>query len=159
MSLLDKLRDENPEEKARDRYQLWSSLPNILVDLVPGYTHGKMVLIRGEVIITGSVSMAGMPRHLYAVLHTTQSAQKMKENGRFPYPEGLPERPDANQLVAMGISRYRAEAEVNYYTSPWTGLIEPNSQALASWIGNILNTTMQDTPAAEKAWKERSSTH
>lgn len=149
VGLLDQLRNEDPEQKTNERHRKWSALPQILVELLPDYRHGKTVLIRGEVIVIGSVLNIGQPRHFYAVLHNEATAQNPAGSEKFPHHAGLPPRPGQARPAAMGVSRYRAESETNYYTDPFVGWADHDPAAFAGWIAQTLQRTDQETPAME----------
>lgn len=146
MGLLDQLRNEDPEQKARDRHQKWSTLPATLDDMIPGYKHDRIVLIRGEVIVIGSVFSGILPRHFYAVMHNDSTARDPAGSGKFPHHKELSPRPAGEHPIAMGVSRYRAEAETNYYTDPFVGWAAHTPGAFASWIAALLASTTEDTP-------------
>jgi hypothetical protein len=154
MGLLEQLRADSPGGGGNDR---WKDLPQRLTDLVPQYKHGRTVLIRGEVIATGQVGTAFGPRHLYAVLHSERTAATVPEAPAFSHARSLdpPQRPAGKRPAAMGLHRYKAESETNYYTDPWVGWVDPEPDAFATWIAGIVLGTSRDTPQEERAHREK----
>lgn len=157
MGLLDQLR---ADDSGSAQYQnKWQALPERLTEVLPVYRHRKIVLIRGEVILTGVVRASITPRCIYAVLHSERTALDPAGSKNFSHHDLLvpQERPAGKRPVAMGINRYPAESETNYYTDPWVGWVEPNPIALAAWIAEIIRGTTQDTPAMEERYRARNS--
>jgi hypothetical protein len=155
MSLLDQLRADDSGN--RRNHERWTVLPELFTEHFPTYKHGKTVLIRGEVIVIGSIRNIGLPRHFYCVLHSESTAANPAGSGKYPHHQLLdPQvRPPRARPVAMGVNRYKAESETNYYTDPWTGWLMPEPTALVAWISNILATTRQDTPQLEKMFSAK----
>ena len=150
MSLLDQLRADTSGSNSNQ--EKWRTLPDRLSESIPDYQHGKIVLIRGEVIIIGSVRPMSLPRHFYAVLHSESTANNPEGSKKFPHHEHLEPkiRPGRARPAAMGINRYKAESETNYFTDPWVGWVNPDPTEFAAWIVNIMKNTTQDTPAMEE---------
>ena len=146
-SLLDALRSEEPSQQ----HNKWHGLVATLTAALPDYQHRKVTLIRGEVIVQGSVRAASGSRHLYAVIHNEATAGNPAASGSFPKAAQLQpqERPAGARPAAMGISRYMAEAETNYYTDPWVAWVTPAPETFTAWLLHIMTTTTEDTPNME----------
>lgn len=151
MGLLDELRAD--DSGGRRHNEKWRDLPSLLTDAIPEYKHGKTVLIRGEVIVIGQVKTPSLSRHLYAVLHSERTASNLPDSGNLSL---LPSpRPGRARPVQMGCSRYRAEAETNYYSDPWLEWVEPDPEMFVGWIAEVITTTTEDTPNLEKRRRNR----
>lgn len=146
-SLLDALRAEEPSQQ----HNKWHGLVATLGAALPDYQHRKVTLIRGEVILQGSVRSGYGPRHLYAVIHNEATAMNPAGSGSFPHAALLQPavRPPGARPAAMGVSRYMAEAETNYYTDPWVAWVTPAPETFTAWLLHIMTTTKEDTPAME----------
>jgi hypothetical protein len=154
VGLLDQLRAD--DSGSRSHNEKWQELPSLLTDAIPEYKHGKTVLIRGEVIVIGSIKTPSLSRHLYAVLHSERSAANPVESKNVPKVGLLPpQRPGRARPAVMGISRYRAEAETNYYSDPWVEWVEPEPEPFVGWIVGIMTTTTEDTPYLEEKRRNR----
>jgi len=153
MGLLDQLRADTGG--TQQNHEKWSTLPMMLTDGIPDYKHGKIVLVRGEVILIGSVKNSSGSRHLYAVLHSERTAMDPAGSKNFSKHDLLGPRPERHRPIAMGVSRYRADSETNYYTDPWVAWVPNDPDAMAAWIATIMTTTIEDTPAMERRRQEK----
>jgi hypothetical protein len=153
MGLLEQLRSDTADH-GNDR---WKALPQRLTDLIPAYRHGKTVLVRGEVIAIGTVDAASGPRHLYAVLHSERTAATIPDSPAFSRAAALDplSRPAGKRPAAMGLHRYKAESEGNYYSDPWVGWVAPEPGAFANWIAGIVTGTVCNTPQEERIYREK----
>jgi hypothetical protein len=71
-------------------------------------------------------------------------------SGSFPHHDLLTtQRPGRARPCAMGVSRYRAEAEANYYSDPWVAWVTPHPEMFTAWVAHIMTTTIEDTPDME----------
>lgn len=154
MSLLDQLRAGNTSNSSSTNHEKWRPLPDLIADAIPNYQHGKIVLIRGEVIVIGCVRTGTLPRYFYIVIHNEHTAKDPAGSGKFPHHELLPmPRPGNKYPVSIGVSRYKADSETNYYTDPWVGWVDHNPEDVAIWISEILNNTSYDTPRLEEKYR------
>lgn len=153
MGLLDQLRADTGGTSHNN--EKWTALPMLLADSIPNYKHGKIVLVRGEVILIGSAKNPSGPRHLYAVLHSERTAMDPANSKSFSRHELLGPRPGRGRPIAMGVSRYRADSEANYYSDPWVAWVQNDPDAMAAWIATIMTTTTEDTPDMERRRQEK----
>jgi hypothetical protein len=156
MGLLDQLRADTSGDHGKN--DKWRALPDMLADAIDNYQHGKIVLVRGEVILIGSVRHASQPRHIYVVLHSERTAANPAESKNFSRHEQLPKpRPGHARPISMGMSRYKADSEANYYSDPWIDWVQPNPESVTEWIASIISNTTQDTPNMEARYRAKRS--
>jgi hypothetical protein len=154
MGLLDQLRADTGGTPQNN--EKWSALPTLLSDRIPAYQHGKTVLVRGEVILIGNAKNFSGSRHFYAVLHSERTAMDPAASKNFTHHEKLGgPRPPQARPIAMGVSRYRADSQANYFSFPWVAWIQNDPTAMAAWISMIITTTTEDTPHQERLYREK----